>query len=173
MKLSRAGRIGSGLSVTICRVVGSTAVSSSLTSRKNFSRTLQNWPAAFISGPSTRLIDLTTASALNGSPSWKVTPSRSLKRHFVGSTCSHEVARRGLSLPSLPLLSTRVSTMLCLMTGPSKERLELQLSSAGGSACTSTVTHLLLMAAGAWVCAWAGARAATAKAVAAMPASRR
>ncbi len=41
----------------------------------------------------------TTASALNGLPSWKVTPFRSLNTHFVGASLrgSHDSASPGTS----------------------------------------------------------------------------
>src|SRR3982074_2006506 len=40
----------------------------------------------------------TTASALNGEPSWKLTPGRSLKVHFFlsASSTAHSVARPGI-----------------------------------------------------------------------------
>ena len=45
----------------------------------------------------------TTASALNGEPSWKVTPGRSLKVHLVLSASStfHSVARPGITTLAL------------------------------------------------------------------------
>jgi hypothetical protein len=44
----------------------------------------------------------TTASALNGEPSWKVTPGRSLKIHFVlSSVTAHSVARPGMTALAL------------------------------------------------------------------------
>src|SRR5882757_4163380 len=45
----------------------------------------------------------TTASALNGEPSWKVTPGRSLKVHLVLSASStfHSVARLGITTLAL------------------------------------------------------------------------
>ncbi len=45
----------------------------------------------------------TTASALNGEPSWKVTPGRSLKIHLVLSASStfHSVARPGITTLAL------------------------------------------------------------------------
>src|ERR1700682_634431 len=38
-----------------------------------------------------------TASALNGVPSWNLTPGRSLKRTFVGDMTSYDVASAGLT----------------------------------------------------------------------------
>ncbi len=46
-------------------------------------------------GSRTRLMLNAAASASNGSPLWKVTPSRSLMSHVVGAVCSHEVASSG------------------------------------------------------------------------------
>jgi hypothetical protein len=39
----------------------------------------------------------TTSSAVNGVPSWKTTPRRSLKRHTVGLVCFQDVASAGVS----------------------------------------------------------------------------
>ena len=48
-----------------------------------------------------RLIVATTESALNGSPLWNVTPSRSVNSHVVSSTwVGSSVARPGASSPS-------------------------------------------------------------------------
>src|SRR6516164_4834894 len=43
----------------------------------------------------------TTSSAVKGVPSWNLTPALSLKRHTVGLTCVHEVARHGWRLSCL------------------------------------------------------------------------
>jgi hypothetical protein len=44
----------------------------------------------------------TTSSAVNGVPSWKVTPLRSSNRHTVGEVCFQDVAKAGASARSLP-----------------------------------------------------------------------
>ena len=50
--------------------------------------------------PTMRSTVATTESALNGSPSWNVTPSRSLNSQVVSSTCvGNSVARPGTSSP--------------------------------------------------------------------------
>jgi len=47
-----------------------------------------------------------TASALNGVPSWKVTPWRSVKRRRLASTNSQEVASRpSISMSWLTVMS--------------------------------------------------------------------
>ena len=43
----------------------------------------------------------TTSSAVNGVPSWNLTPGRSLKRHVVGLTCVHDSASDGTSFSCL------------------------------------------------------------------------
>ncbi len=52
----------------------------------------------------------TTLSALNGVPSWKATPFRSVKRHVVLLTGRHDSARAGTNLESL-VTSTSGSNM--------------------------------------------------------------
>ena len=47
--------------------------------------------------PATRLKLNTTSSAVNGAPSWNLTPGRSSKRHTVGEVCFQAVARPGTS----------------------------------------------------------------------------
>jgi hypothetical protein len=67
-----------GGSVTSSTVVASTARTSSIElSTKR--------PGAAVAGSRMRPNDATTASASNGVPSWKVTPSRSVSRSVVGS----------------------------------------------------------------------------------------
>ena len=53
----------------------------------------------FCSGSSTRCTVKRTASALNGSPSWKTTPRRSRSCHVVSSSSFHDSASSGTSLP--------------------------------------------------------------------------
>ena len=43
----------------------------------------------------------TTSSAVNGVPSWNLTPGRSLKRHVVGFTVVHDSASAGSSFSFL------------------------------------------------------------------------
>jgi hypothetical protein len=52
-----------------------------------------------------RSIENTASSALNGAPSWKTTPSRSLKRQVVGLTICHDTASDGSSLNCLSRLT--------------------------------------------------------------------
>ncbi len=44
----------------------------------------------------------TTSSAVNGVPSWNLTPLRRSKRHTVGEVCVHLVASTGTTAMSLP-----------------------------------------------------------------------
>ena len=64
---------------------------------------------------SIRLMENTTASALNGSPSWNVIPLWSVKRHEFRLFASNVSARRGTGCP-LTSRTSRVSKMLSVNT---------------------------------------------------------
>ncbi|MNV99326.1 hypothetical protein D3C71_1946730 [compost metagenome] len=51
----------------------------------------------FDGGVMMRVRENTTSSAVNGAPSWNLTPLRSSKRHCVGLTSVHLVASAGSS----------------------------------------------------------------------------
>ncbi len=46
-------------------------------------------------GWSARATEKTTSSAVNGLPSWNLTPGRKRKRHVPASGCAHETASAG------------------------------------------------------------------------------
>ena len=64
----------------------------------------------------------TTASALNGEPSWKVTPGRSLKVHFFLSASStfHSVASPGITTLALSAEERSHSVSASYMVRPVK-----------------------------------------------------
>ena len=97
------GMIGAGSVVLRSIVWSSTGTAVTLVPPKNLIRISQSMRSSRV-----RSIENLTASALNRSPSWKVTPSRSLKRQVRSSSCSHSVARRGVMLPSSGSISVRV-----------------------------------------------------------------
>jgi hypothetical protein len=55
---------------------------------------------------SARWKENTTSSALKGVPSWNFTFGRSLKRIVVAFTFSHDTARHGMTLRSLPRVTS-------------------------------------------------------------------
>ncbi len=101
-------------------------------------------------GSSVRRIAVFAVSALNGSPSWNLTPSRSLNRQVRGSICCQEVASLGVMLPSLGSISVRVSVTFCLTIRPTFERLASQGSMMSGSS-ESTIVISPGAAASAWL----------------------
>ncbi len=54
-----------------------------------------NWKARCEVVPSARSIENTASSALNGVPSWKLTPGRSLKRQVVAPSACQDCASDG------------------------------------------------------------------------------
>jgi hypothetical protein len=80
------------------------------------------------------------ASALNGVPSWKVTPSRSLRVHSVSVVAFHSVASLGSSSPLVGLRSIRGSVTFERTTTPVDVRFDSQASSVGGSWPSTTRT---------------------------------
>ena len=100
----RAGRTPSGSAVMMRTVVSST-FSAPVSEPKKPSLSV----LASATSLTMRFTVATTESALNGVPSWNVTPSRSLNSQVVSSTCvGSSVARPGCSVPSASLVS-RVS----------------------------------------------------------------
>jgi len=94
--------MGLGFAVLISTVSGSTAVIEEM----NLVRLDAEGPFALPSSVCSHFQALTTASAVNFSPLWKVTLGRSLKRHVVASTFSQLTASAGFGAPSV---STKVS----------------------------------------------------------------
>ena len=88
----RVRRIGSAVSETRSTVRSSTFSARRRLSPKNCARFIDE-----MASENTRSTLKTTASASKAEPSWKVTPSRRVKRQVRSSTFSHFVASRGFS----------------------------------------------------------------------------
>ena len=129
------GIIGTDFSVTMSRVVAFTAFGINLMLPKNLVRTSQSSDSFMM-----RLMPSTAAWALNTEPSWYFTPCRKVKRQVVSLTCRHEVARRGLMLPSFGSISVRVSAIFCFVIRPTVEREDAQGSTISGSSESTMVT---------------------------------
>ena len=128
------GRIGAGSAVLMSTVCSSTTTGVTFMPPKNLMRISQSMRSS-----SVRSIAVLTASALNGSPSWKVTPSCSSKRQVRSSIRSHAVARRGVMLPSSGSISVSVSVTFCLTMRPTLERLASHGSTMSGSSESTIV----------------------------------
>ena len=128
------GRIGAGSAVLMSSVCSSTTTGVTSMPPKNLIRISQSMRSS-----SVRSIAAFTASALSGSPSWKVTPSCSAKRQVRSSIRSHSVARRGVMLPSSGSISVRVSVTFCLTIRPTFERLASHGSTMSGSSESTTM----------------------------------